>query len=109
MSQINSQGQFPDLENPQPSPISTSYNPQGISSHENDEDHVTCARTAATNIPAQVPVHPTAFFFRPPNDYYHYNVRCQEISYDAIERLLNKSFTNRQNIPSNEIECIFYY
>src|SRR5581483_11494276 len=34
------------------------------------------------------PVHPTIFFYRPPNHFYHYRVNCEKVSYDAIESLL---------------------
>ena len=52
-------------------------------------------------------VHPTAFFFRPFNDFCHYYVNCESISYDNVAHLLNK--LKEQNIQSNENECIFYY
>ena len=50
-----------------------------------------------------VTLHPTAFFYRPPNDINHYNVRCKEIS---ITYLLNN--INGYN-QSNENEHIFLY
>ena len=40
------------------------------------------------------PVHPTIFFYQPPNDFCHYHVRCEEIPYNTIEYLLNKLFIN---------------
>src|SRR5688572_15044992 len=33
-------------------------------------------------------IHPSIFFYRPPNDAYHYYINCKEISYDTIECLL---------------------
>ena len=56
------------------------------------------------------PVHPTAFFFRPPNDTYHYRISCKEISYDAIESLLKKLFNDKEHIMQfKEDEYIFFY
>src|SRR5689334_8034898 len=102
MSQFNSQVQSPDWENQQPAPISTPYNLQSVaSSHESsavngDASHVTYTtqsqlpqQTPVINTPVQI-IHPTVFFFRPPNDVCHYHVICKEISYDDIGRLLNK-------------------
>ncbi|GBB95643.1 hypothetical protein RclHR1_25860002 [Rhizophagus clarus] len=53
-------------------------------------------------------VHPPVFFFRPPNDFYHYHVICKEISNDIVACLLNKSI-KEGNVQSNENEYIFYY
>ena len=53
------------------------------------------------------PPHPTAFFYRPLNDFCHYYVNCKNISYDNVAHLLNIS--KEQNIQSNENECIFYH
>ncbi|RIA91351.1 hypothetical protein C1645_875497 [Glomus cerebriforme] len=64
-------------------------------------------QTSSSNIQIQT-VHPIAFFFRPPNDYYHYYVKCKEITNDTIAYLLNRSL-KENNIQSNEIEFIFYY
>ncbi|CAG8680976.1 uncharacterized protein OCT59_017110 [Rhizophagus irregularis] len=55
-----------------------------------------------------IPLHPTAFFFRPSNDFCHYYVNCKEICYDTVTYLLNKS-PNENNVQPNENECIFYY
>ncbi|CAB4379205.1 unnamed protein product [Rhizophagus irregularis] len=33
--------------------------------------------------PTLISIHPTTFFFRPPNDFYHYHVICEEISNDT--------------------------
>ncbi|GBB94509.1 hypothetical protein RclHR1_02370009 [Rhizophagus clarus] len=52
------------------------------------------------------PVHPTTFFYRPPNDY-HYYVICKEISNDSVGNLLNKLL--KESNETNENECIFYY
>ncbi|CAB4443182.1 unnamed protein product [Rhizophagus irregularis] len=98
---MNSQGQFSDPGNNQHPFISASYNLQDtpVSSHEKQESSTT---------PSENPVHPTVFFFRPPNDYYHYHVICKEISNDIIAYLLNKSLKER-SVQPNENECIFYY
>ena len=55
---------------------------------------------AMQDMPVQIN-HPTVFFFRPPNDFYHYYVICKEISYDVIESLLNKPL-NGNSISFNE-------
>src|SRR5688572_14962269 len=117
MSQFISQIQLSDSENHLSSPISTPYNPQdAVLPHESysaneDTYHVTYAAQAQQAIQTPVidtPVHPTVFFFRPPNDFYHYHVICKEITYDAIEHLLNKSL-NGNNVSFNENECTFFY
>ncbi|PKC01151.1 hypothetical protein RhiirA5_365170 [Rhizophagus irregularis] len=61
--------------------------------------------------PTLISTHPTTFFFRPPNDFYHYHVICEEISNDTVEYLLNKlnKLLKESNVQSNENECIFYY
>ena len=117
MSQFNSHIQSPDPENHQPSPISAPYNSQGtVSSHESstaneDDHHVTNAAQSQEAVqtpviePAQIN-HPNIFFFRPPNDFYHYHVICKEISYDVVEQLLNNP-SNGSN--ANENECVFFY
>jgi hypothetical protein len=53
-------------------------------------------------------VHPTAFFFRPPNDSCHYYIDCKEIPYNTVGYLLNESL-KRGDIQSNKKECIFYH
>ncbi|GBC04438.1 hypothetical protein RclHR1_05690006 [Rhizophagus clarus] len=54
--------------------------------------------------------HPALFFFRPPNDFYHYLIKCGETSYDTIERLLKKLFNDKENnMQSKEDEYIFFY
>src|SRR3954452_14682398 len=56
------------------------------------------------------PVHPTVFFYRPPNDFYHYRVTCEKIPYATIESLLKKLFNDKGNITQfKEDECIFCY
>src|ERR1041384_7635062 len=118
MSQFNSQVQISDSENRQHSPVSTPHNPQNaVLSHESSTAngealHVTYVAQSQVQIPViDTPVeinHPTDFFFRPPNDYYHYRVTYKEISYDAIECLLNKPL-NGNNVSFNENECTFFY
>ncbi|CAB4393624.1 unnamed protein product [Rhizophagus irregularis] len=127
---MNSQGQFSDSGNNQHPFISASYNLQDtpVSSHEKQESSTTpcenvsqspyfqsqptvnnlCVQPdSSANLKTQ-PVHPTIFFFRPPNDYYHYHVICKEISNDIVAYLLNKSLKER-SVQPNENECIFYY
>src|SRR5436190_9554012 len=118
MSQFNSQVQLSDSENHQSSHISgTSYNPQNaVLSHESSTAneaafHVThAAQFQITQQAVQItPLHSTVFFFRPPNDFYHYHVICKEIS-DTIEHLLKKLFDGKENaIQFKEDECIFFY
>src|SRR2546429_4339778 len=61
--------------------------------------------TYATQSQLQTQInHPSIFFFRPRNDFYHYHVICKEIPYDVVEYLLNEPL-NR----NNENECIFFY
>ncbi|PKB97116.1 hypothetical protein RhiirA5_367545 [Rhizophagus irregularis] len=128
---MSSQGQFSDSENNQNPLISTAFNPQDtpVSFHERQESSITPSETyitqppdsqpqptvtnayvqpdSSTNLRTQ-PVHPTDFFFRPPNDYYHYHVVCKEISNDIVAYLLNKSL-KEYNVQFNENEGIFYY
>src|SRR5437016_785657 len=35
------------------------------------------------------PVHPSAFFYKPPNDICNYHIKCKEISLDLVIQLLN--------------------
>ncbi|GBB94503.1 hypothetical protein RclHR1_02370003 [Rhizophagus clarus] len=46
------------------------------------------------------PVHPTTFFYRPPDDFYHYYAICKEISNDSVGDLLNK-LLKENNIQPN--------
>jgi hypothetical protein len=130
MSQINSQVQFSDSETHQPSRISISYNPQGDAtlSHKsltasNEDAYNVIAAQSQIQLPQQavqapvispstnlqIPVHPTFFFFRPPNDFYHYHVNCKEIT-DNIEHLLKKLFNDKENITQfKEDEYTFFY
>src|ERR1051325_6349986 len=55
-----------------------------------------------------LPVHPTTFFYRPPNDFCYYYADCKEISYDAVIYLLNK-LLKVSDVQSNKNECIIYY
>jgi hypothetical protein len=114
---MNPQSQFSDSENSQ----HASYNLQDTSTAQNKtyvaqspdfqpQSTITNAyvqSNSSSNLQTQ-PVHPTVFFFRPPNDFYHYHVICKEISNDTVAYLLNKSLKER-NVQSNENECIFYY
>ncbi|CAG8772559.1 2277_t:CDS:1, partial [Rhizophagus irregularis] len=91
---MNSQGQFSDSESNQNLLISTAFNPQDtpVSFHERQESSIALSEMqppdsqpqptvtntyvqpdSSANLRTQ-PVHPTDFFFRPPNDYYHYHV-----------------------------------
>ncbi|GBB86203.1 hypothetical protein RclHR1_12640003 [Rhizophagus clarus] len=127
---MNSQ-EISDSENNQNPFISAACNLQDTpdSSHERQESSTAPSETYTTQTPSfqpqptvtniylqhdssvnhQIqPIHPTVFFFRPPNDYYHYYVICKETSNDIVAYLLNKSLKGC-NIQSNENECIFYY
>ena len=115
MSQFNSQVQISDSENHQPSPVSTPYGPQNaVLSHESSTTNgVALHANYTAQSQVQIPVtgtsvqvnHPNVFFFRPPNDLYHYHVICKEISYDIVEHLLN----NPLNGNINEDEYTFFY
>ncbi|RIA91358.1 hypothetical protein C1645_875504 [Glomus cerebriforme] len=52
-------------------------------------------------------VHPNVFFYRPPNDSFHYYINCKEISYDTVIYLLNN--LEERNNRSDGHEYIFYY
>ena len=112
MNQTNSQFQLSGSENHPPSFISTSYNSQdnGVLSPQAVADtyHVTnVVRSSQTQINSSEnqikPVHPTVFFYRSPNESYHYYVQCKEIPYDTIPCLLGR------NIQFNDSEFIFFY
>ncbi|PKC67638.1 hypothetical protein RhiirA1_509142 [Rhizophagus irregularis] len=128
---MNSQGQFSNSENNQNPLISASFNLQNtpVSSNERQESPTAPSETYMTqsldiqsqpivanayvqsdsSVYLQIqPVYPTIFFFRPPNDFYHYYIKCEEISNDTVAYLLNKSLKER-NVQSNENQCIFYY
>ncbi|CAB4443197.1 unnamed protein product [Rhizophagus irregularis] len=130
---MNSQVQIPDSENNQPSLISIPYNSQDndVPSHERQESltassDVTYVAQSPNTIPSfqfqptennaneqtnsssNLQIHSTIFFFRPPNDLYHYYVVCKEVSNDTVAYLLNKSLKER-NIQFNENGYIFYY
>src|SRR4051794_40169199 len=107
---------------------SESFPPTFITDYEDSQDnnvlaaasqpanafHVTSAPQSATHSDTQTPpqqtfqtpdtstptLHPTVFFYRPSNDFYHYYVNCEEISYSAVTYLLNKSL-KEHNIQSN--------
>ncbi|PKY48053.1 hypothetical protein RhiirA4_463504 [Rhizophagus irregularis] len=55
------------------------------------------------NQPSLIFTHPTTFYYRPPNDCYHYRVICKEISNDTVEYLLNK-LSKESNVQPNENE-----
>ncbi|RGB35459.1 hypothetical protein C1646_759298 [Rhizophagus diaphanus] len=53
---------------------------------------------------------PNNFPVVPPNELYHYNIKCSEISYSNVIFLLNKSLNSKEfNTQSNENEYIFFY
>src|SRR4051812_24582662 len=99
---------FSDTENSQPS---QSFQPSLIS---NDTLTISPPGQAATSnenaYHAQSCVHPTVFFYRPPNDFYHYLINCKEIPYDIVERLLKKLFNDKENVTQlKEDEYVFFY
>ncbi|PKY55225.1 hypothetical protein RhiirA4_73727 [Rhizophagus irregularis] len=53
-------------------------------------------------------IHPSVFFYRPPTDFYHYLIECNEISHDATVSLLNK-LLKENNVKSKENEHFFIY
>src|SRR5205814_982679 len=55
-------------------------------------------------------IHPNVFYYRPPNDFYHYHVRCKELSNNIIKDLLNELFKNEGlNVQLKENEWMFFY
>ncbi|CAB4478608.1 uncharacterized protein OCT59_027054 [Rhizophagus irregularis] len=94
-------------------PDSNNYNislQQNLTSENTLHVTTTDAVHPSTQTPqlTTIPLHPTTFFFRPPNDFCHYYVNCKEICYDTVTYLLNKP-PKEHNVQSNENECIFYY
>ncbi|GBC03948.1 hypothetical protein RclHR1_05410004 [Rhizophagus clarus] len=51
------------------------------------------------------PIHPTSFFYRPENDFYHYRVNCKEIKHNVITYFLNSN----NKIQFHENEHVFFY
>src|SRR5215213_3291087 len=41
-------------------------------------------------------IHPNVFYYRPPNDWYHYDIYCKPISSNTIIYLLNNSLNKDQ-------------
>src|SRR5579871_2874637 len=117
---MNNPQVFSDSENHQPSLISH-YNPQdndtltssplgqeteNFRSNENTNQATHEQHRNFINDNSQIqPFHSTIFFYRPPNHFYHYRVNCEEISYDAIEGLLN----DRNFKQHREDEYVFFY
>jgi hypothetical protein len=80
------------------------YNPQGNNNFPvvYDTNHVI--------VSPQLTIHPINFFYRPPNELYQYNIKCQEISYSTAIYLLNKSLNSKEfSTQFNENEYIFFY
>jgi hypothetical protein len=92
--------------------ILNTVSPSEQSFPSNDADYIVQSCSSSQQDVIR-PVHPTEFFFRPPNDCYHYRVNCEEISYDIIESLLKKLFNDKENdmqiTQFREDEYIFIY
>ena len=99
---------------------SESFPPSFVTTYEDSQDNIhsnmqmqyqSSQPTFQTSTSAQtnsiLPGHPTDFFYRPPNEFCHYYVKCKNISYDNVAYLLNK--LKEQNVQSNENGYIFYY
>ena len=86
---------FPQYQSPQQT-LQTPANNMSSIPEQTSSEHPTLS------------VHPTTFYYQPPNDFCHYYVDCKEISYDAVIYLLNKSL-KVSNVQSNENECVIYY
>ncbi|PKC00595.1 hypothetical protein RhiirA5_427941 [Rhizophagus irregularis] len=89
-------------------PDSNNYNislQQNLTSENTLHVTTTDAVHPSTQTPqlTTIPLHPTTFFFRPPNDFCHYYVNCKEICYDTVTYLLNKP-PKEHNVQSNENE-----
>src|ERR1044072_4850142 len=93
-----------DNDNPTVSPsqdddIPTVSPPGQTEGFSEEKDHVSYVTQSRSSYqPAVPPVHPTSFFYRPPKDFYHYYVNCEEIPYDTIEILLKKLFSDKENV-----------
>ncbi|CAB4460834.1 unnamed protein product [Rhizophagus irregularis] len=103
MSSNNSHVQFSDVRtfHTTPTYYNSLYNPNNFPVVY-DANHVM--------VSPQLTIHPFNFFYRPPNELYHYNIKCNEISYSNVIFLLNKSLNSKEfNTQSNENEYIFFY
>ncbi|RIA91354.1 hypothetical protein C1645_737165 [Glomus cerebriforme] len=55
-------------------------------------------------------VHPSNFFFRPRNDFYHYLIKCNEFTSEETLCLLNKLINEKEKIMQiKKNEYIFFY
>jgi hypothetical protein len=91
---MNSQVQISNLENNShdnaTAPSDITYvvqSPNLVSSFQPTVTNTNIQPDSFANFQIQ-PVHPTNFFYRPPNDFYHYYVTCKEISNDTVDYLL---------------------
>ncbi|CAB4493691.1 hypothetical protein RhiirA1_461833 [Rhizophagus irregularis] len=78
------------------------------SSDASDSDNVTSAprQIIINSYQNQIQFIPNIFYYKPPNDLYHYHISCIEVPYNTIISLLNN---NEFCIQTNEYEYIFYY
>ncbi|CAB4440397.1 unnamed protein product [Rhizophagus irregularis] len=78
------------------------------SSDASDSDNVTTAprQIIINSYQNQIQFIPNIFYYKPPNDLYHYHISCKEVPYNTIISLLNN---NEFSIQTNEYEYIFYY
>jgi hypothetical protein len=90
-----------------------------LQNSQNNEDITTISSLGQENahrmiydsqLQNRISVHPAVFFYRPPNDSYHYHINCNEISYDTIESLLKKLFNDKESVAQfKDDEYIFCY
>ncbi|CAG8720759.1 15690_t:CDS:1, partial [Funneliformis caledonium] len=131
MNPISSQIQASDTENSLHSIIPTCYadnNTFTVSSQSNLEQvtesslnenncHITqCSFNTSTPIQTNPfgnpqfqiqPVYSKTFIYRPPNDYYQYQVNCEKISNELVLQLLNNRKENVMQLKENEYA--FFY
>src|SRR5581483_8976471 len=106
--------QIPNSENFMPSFVTT-YTDSQDNIHSNmqmlyqpSQPTFQTSATAQTDSENSIlPDHPTDFFYRPPQEFCHYYVKCKNISYDNVTHLLNK--LKEQNVQFKENEYIFFY
>src|SRR4051794_34224447 len=132
MNSKNSKEQFSGSENYQTTTITSNLTPQSNLTESATVPHVnipnvTSMQHASTNLHYGNPqppqsfqltsvntavnssivqnnwvVHPIAFFYRPPNDFHYYCIRCKEISVGTVIQSFNEFSGNSNNFNQNE-------
>src|SRR3954462_3777024 len=85
--------------------LNSGDNPEG-----NRQAETGVAQSSQNNSLLPTTYHPADFFYRPPNDFYHYRIKYNEISHDTILSLLKKLFNDKENsMRPKEDKYIFFY